>query len=155
MKIASSSFAPENPIPSRHTCEGPDVSPQLSWSNIPAAAKSLALIVDDPDAPDPAAPTRTWTHWVVYNIPPDVRSLAEAAQHAPKGAEDGVNDWNSTGYRGPCPPIGRHRCYFRLFALSKRLDGLERPTSKQLQAAMAPYVIDRAKLMGTYEKKRR
>ncbi len=151
MKLSSTSFESEGAIPKQHTCEGSDVSPQLAWSGVSAEAKSLVLIVDDPDAPDPAAPKRTWTHWVLYDIPPTVTSLAEGA-HTPPGAEDGKNDWGQTGYRGPCPPIGRHRYFFRLFALDTRLEGLNHPTSKELQQAMKPHVVGRATLMGTYQK---
>ncbi len=152
MKLSSTSFEHEGTIPKQHTCEGTDLSPQLTWSGASSDAKAFALIVDDPDAPDPAAPKRTWTHWVLYNIPPGVTSLPEGAQNAPFGAADGKNDWNQVGYRGPCPPIGRHRYFFRLFALDARLEGLSHPTSRELQQAMKAHVIGTATLMGTYQK---
>ncbi len=151
MQLSSTSFTDEGPIPNRHTCEGADTSPQLGWSGVTTDAKSLALIVDDPDAPDPSAPKRTWTHWVVYNIPPEMTSLPEGSQMAPFGASDGRNDWGHAGYRGPCPPVGRHRYFFRLFALNTRLDGLENPTSSTLRQAMTPHVVGQATLMGTYQ----
>ncbi len=108
MNIKSPAFAHNQSIPARHTCDGQDVSPQLAWSGVPAGAKSLALIVDDPDAPDPAAPQRTFVHWVLYNMPPTVAGLAEgvASDNLPTGTLQGLNDWNNKGYGGPCPPIG-------------------------------------------------
>ena len=111
LTLKSTAFAPKGEIPSKYTCEGRDVSPPLAWSGVPAHAKSLALIVDDPDAPDPAAPTTTWVHWVLYNIPPQTGGLPEAvaAKDLPRGTLEGVNDWKRTGFGGPCPPIGRHR----------------------------------------------
>ncbi len=154
MYLSSVSFANEGLIPNRYTCEGADISPELNWGDVVEPARSLALIVDDPDAPDPAAPQRTWTHWIVYNIPPDVISFPEGTEMAPWNADDGLNDWGKPGYRGPCPPVGRHRYFFRLFALDARLDGLRHPTSKELCQAMEPHVVDRAILMGTYERQK-
>ena len=109
--IKSPAFAQEESIPSKYTCDGKDISPPLSWENVPENAKSLVLISDDPDAPDPKAPKMTWVHWVLYNIPPDAKELPEgvSSEKLPKGAEEGMNDWRKTGYGGPCPPIGRHR----------------------------------------------
>ena len=111
------SFGPWGGILSKYTCDGQDVSPPLAWSSVPAEAKSLLLIIDDPDAPDPAAPKMTWVHWVLYNIPPSASALPEAARQLPAGTLDGVNDWKRTGYSGPCPPIGRHRYFHKLYAL--------------------------------------
>ena len=106
-------------IPRKYTCDGEDLSPPLSWSGLPAGTKSLALIVDDPDAPDPKAPKMVYVHWVLYNIPADAAGLAEAIRAAdlPRGTLEGLNDWGRTGYGGPCPPIGRHRYFHKLYAL--------------------------------------
>ncbi len=154
LTLASAAFAHQAEIPSRHTCEGEDLSPPLSWDGIPAGTRSLALIVDDPDAPDPAAPRMIWVHWVLYDLPPDTRSLADAvaAPDLPRGAREGTNDWKRTGYGGPCPPIGRHRYFFKLYALDTVLPDLGQPTKKQLEAAMAGHVLAQAELMGTYQK---
>src|SRR5688572_7536252 len=109
--VSSRAFEHNGPIPEQHTCDGADTAPPLTWSDPPAGTKSFALIVDDPDAPDPAAPTRTYVHWVLYDIPPSVGALG-AGSALPKGAREGTNDWHRTGYGGPCPPIGRHRYFF-------------------------------------------
>ena len=153
LRLTSSAFADNGEIPGKHTCEGTDVAPPLAWTGVPAGAKSLALIVDDPDAPDPAAPKITWVHWVLYNIPPTVTTLAEGAK-APAGALDGLNDWKRTGYGGPCPPIGRHRYFHKLYALDTVLSDLGRPTKAKLEAAMKGHIIAAAQLVGTYEKRR-
>lgn len=152
-KLTSSAFAEGGAIPSKYTCDGKDVSPPLDWSGVPAGAKSLALIVDDPDAPDPKAPKMTWVHWVLYDIPPAAGGLAEGA-HTPAGAKDGVNDWGRTGYGGPCPPIGRHRYVHKLYALDTVLPPLARPDKGGLEAAMRGHVLAEARLVGTYEKHR-
>ena len=143
-------------IPSRCTCEGADRSPPLAWSGVPPAARSLALIVDDPDAPDPARPQRTWVHWVLYNLPPAATDLAEAVAPAslPAGTLEGKNDWQRTGYGGPCPPIGRHRYFFKLYALDAVLPDLRHPTKAQVEAAMAGHVLASTELVGTYQKRR-
>jgi Raf kinase inhibitor-like YbhB/YbcL family protein len=142
-------------IPRRYTCEGEDVSPPLEWSGVPAGAKSLALVVDDPDAPDPRAPRMTWVHWVLYDVPPAATGLPEAVAPGalPKGTRQGVNDWRRTGWGGPCPPIGRHRYFFKLYALDASLGDLGTPTKAKLEAAMKGHVLAQAQLMGTYEKK--
>ena len=114
MIITSTAFSDHGAIPRTYTCEGGDVSPPLAWSGVPATARSLALIVDDPDAPDPRAPRMTWVHWVLYNLPVGVAGLPEAVRALPVGTLEGVNDWQRTGYGGPCPPVGRHR-YFHKF----------------------------------------
>jgi len=152
MKITSSAFAHGGAIPRVHTCEGDDVSPPLEWSSVPAEAKSLALVVEDPDAPDPRAPQMTWVHWVLYNLPPGDGGLPEAVHAAPAGALDGMNDWHRTGYGGPCPPIGKHRYFHRLYALDVVLPDLKRPTRAKLDAAMRGHVIAQAELLGTYRK---
>jgi Raf kinase inhibitor-like YbhB/YbcL family protein len=153
LNLSSGSFANQGEIPARFTCEGDDVSPALAWSGVPAGTKSLALIVDDPDAPDPQAPRMTWVHWVVYDIPPSVTSLAEAAG-TPAGARNGLNDWKRTGYGGPCPPIGRHRYFHKLYALDALLGDLGTPTKAALEQAMKGHVLAQAQLMGTYQKKK-
>ena len=155
--ISSPAFSHGGAIPTAHTCEGPDQSPPLSWSGVPEGAKSLALIVDDPDAPDPKAPKMTWVHWVLYNLPPTSRGLPQSAQpkDLPPGTLEGVNDWKRTGWGGPCPPIGRHRYFFKLYALDVMLPDLHRPTKAKLEQAMAGHVLAQAELMGTYEKGKR
>src|SRR4029453_12315133 len=100
LSISSAAFAPGGPIPAVYTGEGRDVSPPLAWSGVPAGGKSLALIVDDPDAPDPAAPKRVWVHWVLYDLPPTVAGLPEAVTDLPAGTREGKNDWGRTGYGG-------------------------------------------------------
>ena len=154
LAITSSAFTHEGPIPKPYTCQGKDISPALAWSGAPAGTKSFALIVDDPDAPDPKAPKMTWVHWVLYNIPADARGLAEAIAPAalPAGTREGKNDWKRTGYGGPCPPIGRHRYYHKLYALAAVLPDLRHPTKAQLEQAMKGHVLAEAVLMGTYLK---
>jgi Raf kinase inhibitor-like YbhB/YbcL family protein len=156
MQISSTSFSHEGEIPTRHTCEGDDTSPPLAFSDVPPEAKSLVLIVDDPDAPDPAAPQRVWVHWVLYNIPPSAAGLAEAiaAADLPSGTRQGRNDWGRTGWGGPCPPIGRHRYFFKLAALSTVLPDLGAAKKAQVEQEMTGKVIARAELLGTYQKKK-
>jgi Raf kinase inhibitor-like YbhB/YbcL family protein len=152
LAITSSAFDAGGPIPPIHTCDGNDVSPPLAWSGVPAGAMSLALIVVDPDAPDPAAPQRTWVHWVLYNIAPDAGGLEQGARRLPAGAREGTNDWKRTGYGGPCPPIGRHRYFFKLYALDAMLPDLKQATRQQLEDAMTGHVLAQAELMGTYHR---
>jgi Raf kinase inhibitor-like YbhB/YbcL family protein len=156
LSITSPAFAPDGDIPRRYTCDGADVSPALEWSGVPPPAKTLVLIVDDPDAPDPAAPRMTWVHWLLYNIPTDATGLPEAvaAQALPEGTRQGLNDWNRSGYGGPCPPIGRHRYFHKLYALDVELPDLATPTKVQLERAMQGHVIDQAELIGTYQRSR-
>jgi Raf kinase inhibitor-like YbhB/YbcL family protein len=156
IELASSSFAPMGKIPPRHTCEGEDVSPELHWSGIPDGTRSLVLIVDDPDAPDPRAPRMTWVHWVLYDIPPDATRLPEAVAEAvlPPGTKQGRNDWKRIGYGGPCPPVGRHRYFHKLYALDSELGDLRQPTKAELEHAMEGKVLAQAELIGTYEKGR-
>jgi hypothetical protein len=154
MKLTSASFADGAEIAARHTCEGEDTAPALTWSDVPAGARSLALIVDDPDAPDPAAPKMTWVHWVLYNLPPGAGGLPEGGK-LPAGTLQGLNDWNRVGYGGPCPPIGRHRYFFKLYALDVALADLHRPTKAALEAAMKGHVVEQVQLVGTYEKRRK
>ena len=155
MKLSSPAFAPQGDIPERHTCEGADVAPALQWSDVPANTASLVLIVDDPDAPDPAAPQRTWVHWLLYNLPPDTGGLPEGGQPLPPGTCEGLNDWHCTGYGGPCPPIGRHRYFFKLYALDTVLGDLGPVTKARLLQAMKGHVVAEAQVMGTYEKRGR
>lgn len=154
MTLSSPTFDVAGNIPAMHTCDGADVSPPLSWSGVPDAAKSLALIVDDPDAPDPAAPQRVWTHWVLYNIPPHATNLPQGVkpQNLPSGTREGLNDWKRTGYGGPCPPIGRHRYFHKLYALDIVLPDLGHPTKKELEKAMEGHVIEKAELIGRYQR---
>jgi Raf kinase inhibitor-like YbhB/YbcL family protein len=151
MRITSSAFTPNGTIPKKYTCEGANVSPPLAWSGVPSNAKSLALIVDDPDAPDPAVPLRVWVHWVLYNLPTG-GGLAEAVQELPAGTREGKNDWGVTGYGGPCPPIGRHRYFHKLYALDVVLPDLTQPDKKTLEQAMAGHVVAEAQVIGTYRK---
>lgn len=153
LAIESSAFQAGANIPRKQTCEGADVSPPLTWRGEPSNTKSFALIVDDPDAPDPNAPKTTWVHWVVYNLPANTHTLAEgASKNLPAGAREGKNDWKRTGYGGPCPPIGRHRYFHKLFALDTELPDLHEPTKAQLEAAMKGHIVAQAELMGTYQK---
>lgn len=154
--LKSAAFVSGGEIPAKHTCEGEDVSPGLEWVEVPEGARSLVLIVDDPDAPDPRAPRMTWVHWVLYNIPPEAGGLPEAAESddLPAGTEEGVNDWKRTGYGGPCPPIGRHRYFHKLYALDTALSGMSNPTKAQVEAAMRGHVIASTEIVGTYEKSR-
>ena len=156
LRIHSPAFADGGEIPSKHSCEGDDIAPPLAWDGIPADTKSLVLIVDDPDAPDPAAPRMTGVHWVLYNLPPDSSGLPEAATTAdlPAGTGEGINDWKRTGYRGPCPPVGRHRYFHKLYALDTVLAGLNKPTKAQVESAMQGHVLEQAELLGTYQKGR-
>jgi Raf kinase inhibitor-like YbhB/YbcL family protein len=154
LRIESPCFAPGAEIPSVHTCEGKDASPPLAWSGAPAGTRSLVLVVDDPDAPDPAAPKMTWVHWVLYDLPATATGLSEgvAPRDLPPGTREGRNDWKRTGYGGPCPPIGRHRYFHKLYALDAALGDLGNPTKARLEKAMEGHVLETAELMGTYQK---
>ena len=155
MNLSSRAFTDKGEIPSLYTCQGKDVSPPLAWSGVPDGTKSLALIVDDPDAPDPAAPQRTWVHWVLYDVPPSATSLEEAVtrDRLPAGSREGKNDWKRTGYGGPCPPIGRHRYFHKLYALDTVLPDLGSPTKADLEKAMKGHVLAEAQMVGTYQKR--
>ncbi len=154
LAITSSAFTHNGKVPILYTCDGQDISPPLTWSGLPEGTKSLALIVDDPDAPDPKAPKMTWVHWVLYNIPPDTNGLSEgvASAELPVGTQEGMNDWKRTGYGGPCPPIGSHRYYHKLYALDSILPNLDKPTKVQLEKAMQGHVLGHAELIGTYQR---
>ena len=154
LTISSTAFGPGAEIPVLYTCEGRNVSPPLAWSGVPEGAKSLALVVEDPDVPDPAAPKRTWVHWVLFNLPPDSKGLPEATTAAklPPGTKEGLGDSKTKGYGGPCPPRGRHRYQHKLYALDALLN-LEAPNKKELERAMAGHILAQAELIGTYQKK--
>jgi Raf kinase inhibitor-like YbhB/YbcL family protein len=154
LNLSSSAFGANTPIPAKYTCEGASVSPPLAWSGAPATTKSFALIVEDPDAPDPAKPTRVVSHWVAYNIPSTASALAENASKSgmPAGSAQGVNEGNKPVYMGPCPPIGSHRYFFKLYALDTVLTGLKNPKKANLQQAMQKHVVDSTQLIGTYQK---
>ena len=154
LALKSSAFAHNGEIPRRYTCQGEDISVPLAWSGAPAATKGFVLVVDDPDAPDPKAPRMTWVHWVLYNIPGSVAGLKEGIRpdELPKGTLHGLNDWKRTGYGGPCPPIGRHRYFHKLYALDTVLAAMENPTKADLEQAMKGHVLEKAELIGTYQK---
>jgi len=140
-------------IPRLYTGEGRDVSPPLAWTGAPEGTKCFVLIVDDPDAPDPRAPKLTWVHWVLYNIPASAAGLPEAVKSSdlPSGTREGLNDWKRKGYGGPMPPIGRHRCFHKLYALDAVLPDLGTPTKAVLEKAIAGHVLAKAELIGAYE----
>lgn len=157
LTLTSPSFVDRSAIPKKYTCEGEDISPPLAWSDVPEGTRSLVLIVDDPDAPDPSAPKRTWVHWLLYNLPPSVGGLPEDVDLTglPRGTLEGENDWKRTGYGGPCPPTGRHRYFHKLYALDIELPDLGTPTKAELETAMRGHVLAEGVLMGTYEKQSR
>jgi len=154
MKLTSTNFQHQGEIPQVLTCDGKDHSPELSWSDAPAGTKSFVLIIDDPDAPDPTNPRMTWVHWVLYNIPRDVETLPEGVQpeQLPSGTLEGINDWKRTGYGGPCPPIGRHRYFHKLYALDTVLPDLQEPTKTKLEKAMGGHILEKAELLGHYQR---
>ncbi|MBI2652383.1 YbhB/YbcL family Raf kinase inhibitor-like protein [Candidatus Woesearchaeota archaeon] len=146
MKLTSSAFQNNGAIPSEFTCDGADVSPPLAISDVPKNAKSLVLIMDDPDAP-----VGTWDHWVVFDIPPSTREILEGTE--PDGVA-GRNSWGKTGYGGPCPPSGTHRYFFKLYALDTELNLPQGTTKKDLEKAMQGHIVAQAQLMGTYKRSR-
>jgi Raf kinase inhibitor-like YbhB/YbcL family protein len=154
LQLSSQAFSHNDSIPMLYTCDGRDFSPPLSWSGLPPGTKSLALIVDDPDAPDPRAPKMTWVHWVLYNIPTEAKDMEENAGDGglPAGTMEGVNDWGRTGYGGPCPPIGRHRYFYKLYALGIVLPDLDHPKKEELLQVMRGHILGQAELIGTYER---
>jgi Raf kinase inhibitor-like YbhB/YbcL family protein len=151
MQLTSAAFKNEGKIPRKYTCEGDDRSPPLEWSGAPQETKSFALIVDDPDAPDPAKPLRVYVHWVLCNIPANTTGLDENGD-LPASTVVGVNDFGNVGWGGPCPPTGRHRYFFKLYALDAALSGLASPKKKDLENAMEGHILAQAELMGTYQK---
>lgn len=152
--LASTAFQHQGTIPPIHTCDGRDLSPPLSWTQPPAGTQSLALIVDDPDAPDPAAPKMTWVHRVLYNIPPGIGGLPAGmtAQALPAGTQQSTNDWQRTGYGGPCPPLGRHRYFHKLYALDTRLPDMKYPTKAALEKAMKGHILAQTEIVGLYQR---
>jgi Raf kinase inhibitor-like YbhB/YbcL family protein len=154
MMLTSKSFVHDSLIQARHTCDGLNISPALAWSELPKGTRSLALIVDDPDAPDPAAPKMTWVHWVLYNISPDTGGIEEdvADKDLPAGTLEGLNDWKRTAYGGPCPPVGKHRYFFKLYALDSVLPDLNQPTKAMLEKAMKAHVLEHFELIGLYQR---
>jgi len=155
LSLTSNAFSDAKEIPSVHTCDGRDTSPPLSWAGLPPGTKSLVLVVDDPDAPDPAAPQMTWVHWILYNLPPDSNGLPPgvASHDLPPGTLQGSNDWHRIGYGGPCPPIGRHRYIHKLYALDAMLPDLHQPKKAQLEQAMRGHVLEQAQLTGMYRRR--
>lgn len=152
MKIVSSAFASAQPIPQKYTCDGPDVSPALSWSDVPQGTKSFALIADDPDAP-----MGTWVHWVIFNLPAQTNFLPEgvAKTDSAAGAIQGRNDFGKVGYGGPCPPAGKpHRYFFKLYALDTTLALRAGAKKQDVEKAMQGHALGQAELMGTYQRKR-
>ena len=149
--LTSGAFLPNQPIPARYTCDGEDVSPPLAWVGVPAGTRSLALIIDDPDAPDPKHPRQVWVHWVVYNLPPDTTGLTEGGT-LPPGTLVGRNDWKRADYGGPCPPIGQHRYFHKLYALDTVLPDIKHPTKSQLEQAMKGHILAQTELVGAYER---
>jgi Raf kinase inhibitor-like YbhB/YbcL family protein len=147
MKVTSSAFQEGGNIPSKFTCDGADVNPALRFEGAPAEAKSLVLIVDDPDAP-----VGLFTHWLVWNIDPKTSEIAESS--APGGAVQGTNDFPKKGYGGPCPPSGTHRYYFKIFALDQTLDLKPGAKRTEVDAAMRGHVIAQGELMGRYSRKK-
>ncbi len=157
MRLTSSAFPDKGEIPSQYTCDGEDKSPPLAWDDVPNGTKSFALIVDDPDAPDPAAPKMVYVHWVLYDIPASARALAEGttARNLPAGARQGINDFSKMDHGGPCPPIGRHRYFHKLYALDTSLGDRGKISKQGLLAAMKGHVLAEAQLVGTYQRKRK
>lgn len=152
LEFSSSAFKDGADIPATYTCDGENISPPLAWSGAPAGTKSFALIVDDPDAPDPKAPRGVWVHWVVYNLPADVAQLREGVTTLPAGVKLGVNDFKQTAYGGPCPPIGKHRYFFKLYALDTLLPDLGKGTKASVEKAMGEHILAEAKFIGTYQR---
>ncbi len=151
MQLNSPAFADGATIPAEYTCQGKDLAPPLSWSDVPPGTHALVLVVDDPDAPDPAAPKMTWVHEVVVGLPPQSTGLPPG--HAlPPGARFGLNDWKRPAWGGPCPPIGRHRYFFKLFAVDAALALPPQPTKPEVLAALHGHILAQAQLVGTYQK---
>ena len=149
--VSSPKFQNHAEIPIEYTREGKNQSPPLDWSDAPPETKSFALVCEDPDAPDPAHPQKTFVHWVVYNIPSNLTSLPENIRKFPTGVHMGTNDWGQTGYGGPAPPIGRHRYFFRLYALDTMLPDQSGLTRTKLDRRMNGHIIGTAEVVGTYE----
>lgn len=155
LSIGSPAFENGGEIPVRYTCDGSDINPPLEWHGVSDAAKSLVIIVDDPDAPDPRAPKMTWVHWVLFNLPPNTAGLPEGATSGdlPAGTQAGLNDWKRTRFGGPCPPVGRHRYFFKLYVLDTLLAFSEVPDKAAVVSAMQGHVLQSAELIGMYERR--
>ncbi|HVO20111.1 MAG TPA: YbhB/YbcL family Raf kinase inhibitor-like protein [Anaeromyxobacter sp.] len=156
LTITSPAFPDGGEIPTQYTCEGADLSPPLAFAGAPAGTRSLALLVDDPDAPDPRAPRLVFVHWVLWDMPPGAAGLPEGAspRALPAGTRAGLTDYRRAAWGGPCPPIGRHRYFFRLYALDALLGDLGSGQKARLLEAMKGHVLAEAQLVGTYQKKR-
>lgn len=154
LTLRSPAFAADGAIPSKYTCDGSNQSPPLEWSGAPGGTKSFALIIDDPDAPDPKAPKMTWVHWVLYDLPASASSLPEGVDptHLPSGTREGSTSAKKTTYGGPCPPVGRHRYFHKLYALDTLLGDLRHPTAESLEAAIRKHTLASAELIGTYQR---
>ena len=152
MQLTSTAFGEGQPIPDKYTCAGKNMSPPLQWGAAPSATRSLALIVDDPDAP-----AGTWVHWVVYDLPQTSNALPEdlpKSQYVPQGAKQGLNDFKHLGYGGPCPPAGKpHRYFFKLYALDVPLDLKPGASKQEVERAMDKHVLAEGRLMGAYQRK--
>ncbi len=155
LQLTSSTFSHMGAMPIETTCEGADRSPALAWTSAPGGTRSFALVCDDPDAPDPAAPRMVYVHWVLYNLPANCAALPAAVSALPEGSKEGLNDWKRLGYGGPCPPIGRHRYFFKLYALDVVLPDLAQPSKAELLKAIEGHVLEKAELVGTYEKRKK
>jgi len=153
--LTSTAFTNGGEIPVKYTCQGENISPPLAWKNLPAGTKSLVLIVEDYDAPDPKAPKMVWDHWLLYNLPPSAGGLPEGvkSKDLPQGTREALNSWKKTGYGGPCPPIGRHRYFHRLYALDLVLADLKTPDKQTLLKAMEGHILGQVELIGTYQKR--
>jgi len=152
MEISSTAFEAGDLIPRQYTCDGEDMSPPLVFRDVPVKAKSLVLVMEDPDAPDPRAPRTVWVHWLLFNLPAGISGLPEDVHALPEGVGQGLNDWHRTGYGGPCPPIGRHRYVFKLYAVNMMLDHLHQPSKSELMHALQGHILDQAELIGFYER---
>lgn len=148
MQLTSPAFTHMGDIPSRYTCQGEDISPSLRIDGVPGQAATLVLLMDDPDVPDPKAPKRVWDHWVMFNIPRETKDIPEDSY----AGRQGMNSGGRVGYGGPCPPIGKHRYFFKLYALDSALDLSEDATKKDVEDAMEGHVLEKAELVGLYEK---
>jgi hypothetical protein len=147
-ELTSLAFAPGQPIPAKYTCDGQDISPPLQWHDAPQGTRSFALIMDDPDAP-----AGDWVHWLLFNLPADLRELPENAA-LPHGSQAGKNSWGRFEYGGPCPPRGTHRYFFKLYALNTTLDRAAGNSKAQLLKAMARQTLAQAELMGIYTRQK-
>ncbi|OGQ21520.1 MAG: hypothetical protein A3I05_03700 [Deltaproteobacteria bacterium RIFCSPLOWO2_02_FULL_44_10] len=150
LTLKSNGFDANGLIPQKFTCDGKDISPELEWSGVPAGTKSLALIVDDPDAP-----MGTWDHWLLFNIPMNVTKFSEGMKARPLGTIEGKNSWNRTGYGGPCPPDREHRYFFKLYALDTTLSLKTGATKKEIEKAMQGHILAQTELIGRYDRPRR